>query len=615
MSKIRRLDPDTIIKIAAGEVIERPSSVVKELIENSIDAGANKIVIEVVDGGKRLIRVTDNGCGMERDDLILAFDRHATSKISSFQELSHITTLGFRGEALASIANVAGSVEAQTRVETEDGNVQSGNRLIIIDGKIEKIEEIGCPAGTTIIVKDLFQNIPARKKYLKNSRTELARIIDLVMRYAIINHQISFELINKNKSIFKSVRSNRWENTLVNILGADTVKNLLNINFASDDFKISGFTSRKILTKANRDWIFIYVNSRPVISSSVTNAVRAAYTGHILSSKYPISIISLKIDPYLIDINVHPNKKKVRFYKEDEVLDGIKEAISEVITKDESDLSEKVVDNLMKENETKLLDYTTEEKKPVFYHEKSDMMDYMNDMRDKPVLKPVSISEFIDYRSNTGDIKHSDEGIGINLESAFLNIFGDERIKILGQALDTYIIIEGKDGLFLVDQHAAAERIRYEKLKTMKDSKKISQRLLVSVNIELSPKEQIVFEDFKDVLRSIGFDIQHFGGRTYNVKSVPFSAFKLNDSSSIYSFLKDLFTLNRLSYLEIEDEAIKLLSCRSSIKAGNIISPTEMLNLLNELSKCQTPMTCPHGRPTIIKISSHQLEKMFQRLG
>lgn len=598
MSKIKHLDQETIIKIAAGEVIERPSFVVKELIENSIDAGATKIVIEVVDGGKQLIRVTDNGCGIEKEDLILAFDRYATSKISSFQDLSRITTFGFRGEALASIANVSGYVEAQTKVK----NMQNGNRLVIIDGKIGDIEEIGCPMGTTIVVKDLFQNIPARKKYLKSSRAELSRIIDIVTRYAIINHQVSFELINKNKSIFKSVRSDRWEATLVNILGADTVKNLIPINFVSNDFKISGFTSRKNLTKTNRDWIFIYVNSRPIISSSITNAVKEAYKGYILSNKYPISIIHLNIDPYLIDINVHPNKNTIRFYKEEEVIKRIKEAVLEAITKDhETDLPEKTFNDLIKDNKTKLLDYANEEK--TFLYSENKIVDSF-------VSKPVSISDFIE-----GDTNQKSDAIDINFESSFLNIFDDTRIKILGQVLDTYIIIEGKNGIFLIDQHAADERIRYERLKTMRDSKQISQRLLVSVNIELSPREQIIFEDLKDILESIGFDIQHFGGRTYNVKSIPYSASKLNDSPSIYSFLKDLFTLSRSSYPEIEDEAIKLISCRGSIKSGDKISKVEMLNLLKELSKCRNPMICPHGRPTIIKISSHQLEKMFQRLG
>lgn len=598
MSKIKHLDQETIIKIAAGEVIERPSFVVKELIENSIDARATKIVIEVVDGGKQLIRVTDNGCGIEKEDLILAFDRYATSKISSFQDLSRIITFGFRGEALASIANVSGYVEAQTKVK----NMQSGNRLVIKDGKMGEIEEIGCPIGTTIVVKDLFKNIPARKKYLKSSKAELSRIIDIVTRYAIINHQVSFELINKNKSIFKSVRSDRWEATLVNILGADTVKNLIPINFVSNDFKISGFTSRKNLTKTNRDWIFIYVNSRPIISSSITNAVKEAYKGYILSNKYPISIIHLNIDPYLIDINVHPNKNTIRFYKEEEVIKRIKEAVLEAITKDhEMDLPEKTFNDLIKDNKTKLLDYANEEK--TFLYSENKIVDSF-------VSKPVSISDFIE-----GDTNQKSDAIDINFESSFLNIFNDTRIKILGQVLDTYIIIEGKNGIFLIDQHAADERIRYERLKTMRDSKQISQRLLVSVNIELSPREQIIFEDLKDILESIGFDIQHFGGRTYNVKSIPHSASKLNDSPSIYSFLKDLFTLSRSSYPEIEDEAIKLISCRGSIKSGDKISKVEMLNLLKELSKCRNPMICPHGRPTIIKISSYQLEKMFQRLG
>ncbi|BDC36242.1 MAG: DNA mismatch repair endonuclease MutL [Candidatus Methanoliparum thermophilum] len=598
MSKIKHLDQETIIKIAAGEVIERPSFVVKELIENSIDARATKIVIEVVDGGKQLIRVTDNGCGIEKEDLILAFDRYATSKISSFQDLSRIITFGFRGEALASIANVSGYVEAQTKVK----NMQSGNRLVIKDGKMGEIEEIGCPIGTTIVVKDLFKNIPARKKYLKSSRAELSRIIDIVTRYAIINHQVSFELINKNKSIFKSVRSDRWEATLVNILGADTVKNLIPINFVSNDFKISGFTSRKNLTKINRDWIFIYVNSRPIISSSITNAVKEAYKGYILSNKYPISIIHLNIDPYLIDINVHPNKNTIRFYKEEEVIKRIKEAVLEAITKDhEMDLPEKTFNDLIKDNKTKLLDYANEEK--TFLYSENKIVDSF-------ISKPVSISDFIE-----GDTNQKSDAIDINFESSFLNIFNDTKIKILGQVLDTYIIIEGKNGIFLIDQHAADERIRYERLKTMRDSKQISQRLLVSVNIELSPREQIIFEDLKDILESIGFDIQHFGGRTYNVKSIPYSASKLNDSPSIYSFLKDLFTLSRSSYPEIEDEAIKLISCRGSIKSGDKISKVEMLNLLKELSKCRNPMICPHGRPTIIKISSYQLEKMFQRLG
>ena len=582
VAKIRLLDRDTVNKIAAGEVIERPASIAKELIENSIDAGATRIRIEVAEGGKRLIRVTDDGCGIVKEDVVLAFQKHATSKISGAEDLDRIDTLGFRGEALSSIASVARSVEVHTKVRSSD-LAAGGVRIRIEDGEVAEKTEVGCPAGTTIEVRDLFYGMPARRKYLKSARSELARITDVVTSYAIINPQIAFDLFTGKRTIFKSVRSEGWDDCILRILGTDVARNLVPVNSESRQMTISGVVGRRSLTRSGPDWIMVYVNGRAVRSRVLTRAVTEAYRTLIPSGRYPIAMISLKIDPALVDVNVHPTKREVRFLREEDVAGAVVEAVSRALLVKDVEASDGQMRALEAGEETGREDDGRPDPCPVV---------------DQDAQRTLPLTSGAESR----------------LEQDLS--FGPEKTKlrVLGQVLRLYIVAEGPEGLVLVDQHAAAERVRYEHLKKMHAAQSLSQELITPINLELSPKEQLMLEDWNELLARMGFEIHPFGGKTYNVRSLPAIGTRLEDPQSVHDVLRDLFAMGKVSCKSTsEDDVLKLLACRGSIKAGCEMTWKEMHNLLKDLFSCQNPKTCPHGRPTVVTISSAQLEKIFGR--
>ncbi len=595
MTRIKLLDRDAVNKIAAGEVIERPASVVKELIENSIDAGATKILVEVVEGGKGLIRVTDDGCGMDREDALLAFEKHATSKISGSDDLDRISTLGFRGEALSSIASVARSVEIVTKVRSEDLEV-TGTHLWIEDGRITDVRDAGSPAGTTIEVRDLFRNLPARRKYLRSGRAELARIVDVVTSYAVINHSISFELFSGKKTLFKSVRSESCNDPILRILGSEVARNLIPIEANSKLVSITGVVGRQTVTRSSPDWVMTYVNGRPIRSRALSRAVNEAYRTLIPTGRYPLAVLSLKIDPLMVDVNVHPAKMEVRFLREEELVGMVTELIRLALAK-------------------------AEEKE--------------SGPRQMKALRPTEIG-VSQGEGESGDLAAEqrpeppageDEGLAAAVEiQRTLPLYpGRERLdlevaplpgglRVLGQILKLYIVAEGPEGLVLVDQHAAAERIRYEILAKKYASGTISQGLIEPVTLELSPREVVMLEDWGEVLAEMGFEIQPFGGRAYQVRSVPATGSRLESPQAVHDVLRDLFALGRVGTEATgRDEIMKLLACRGSIKAGHEMTWKEMHDLLRGLFGCENPKTCPHGRPTVVTISQVQLEKIFGR--
>jgi DNA mismatch repair protein MutL len=571
MHKIRLLDEDTINKIAAGEVIERPASVVKELMENSIDAGATRIHIEVNDGGKKLIKVTDDGCGLDPIDLPLAFQKHATSKISGVQDLCSISTLGFRGEALSSIASIAGSVEVYTKTRS----ALSGTYLLIENGRISQVKEIGCPIGTSISVKDLFHNVPARLKYLKSASNELARVTDLVTEMAIINHNISIELYTGNHTIFKSSRSDNWNDVLLKIFGLETVKGLMPFQVISKHFSISGVIGGPLSSRSSPDWIFVYVNGRPVSSKILSGALREAYRAIIPLGRSPIAVLSLRISPALIDVNVHPTKREILFQNEEELAGALIQVISATIA--------------ARPEVAQTGDQT-----------KASWPEKMNDLE----ISRVGEQSTLPLDQNGCQIKTDVEDSG-----------GEpSRLKILGQILKLYIVVESEKGLMLIDQHAAAERIRFERLKEKYGQKTISQELVMPVTIELMPKEQQLFESCREVLTDIGFDIDYFGGNTYNIRSVPAVGYRLEKAEAIHDILRDLFALGHIGPdATSREEILKILACRGSIKSGHDMTSSEMKMLLKDLYACRNPHTCPHGRPVAILLDQDQLERIFAR--
>lgn len=587
MPKIRLLDEDTINKIAAGEVIERPASVVKELVENSIDAGAIRILIEVTDGGKSLVKVTDDGCGIGQEDLSLAFQKHATSKISRAVDLASISTLGFRGEALSSIARVAGSVE----VHTKPRSALSGSYIKLVDGKVSEIKDIGCPAGTSIAVRDLFHNVPARLKYLKSASAELVRVTELVTEMAIINYNISFELFTGNRTIFKSSRSEDWNDVLLKVFGLESVKRLIPFRAESRSFSLTGVVGGPLCTRSGPDWIYVFVNGRPVSSRALTASLREAYRTIIPLGKSPVAVVSLEINPSLIDVNVHPTKREIRFQNEEEVAKALIETVSESLkVKAGSEMGIGQVQAAAVEQPR------------------------------GRILGPGEIGDLTDLmiaghaEQSTFPLEITGCQVKMDLESPEEVEVGPTRLRILGQVLKLYIVAESEQGLMLIDQHAAAERIRFERLRERYGQKKISQELVEAVTIELSPKEQQILESWKDVLADIGFDIDHFGGSTYNIRAVPLTGYRLESPEAIHDILIDFFSQGRIGPGSTNiEEVLKILACRGSIKSGHEMSNAEMRTLLKNLYACQNPQTCPHGRPVAVLLDVAQLERIFGR--
>jgi DNA mismatch repair protein MutL len=572
MHKIRLLDEDTINKIAAGEVIERPASVVKELVENSIDAGAGRVLIELGDGGKSFIKITDDGCGIDPDDLPLAFQKHATSKISEAKDLESIATLGFRGEALASIASVSRSVEVKTKTK---GSL-SGTYLRMEGGKIAEVKEIGTPVGTTITVWDLFYNVPARKKHLKGVEAESVYITDMVTELAIIHYGISFELFSGKKTIFKSAKSSSWDDVLFRLFGLKTLKGMTRLQAPGQGWSLSGVIGDPLAVRSSPDRIFIFVNGRAVSSRALSAAIREAYRNLIPQGKSPVAVISLQIRPELVDVNVHPAKREIRLLHEEEIASALTRASARVLKEHAKAVLESKPNAAAQEEEAAT---------PL--HQSTIAQGY--EQRTLPL------------GSETEDPLQQQPPQGPGL-------------RILGQIKKLYIVAEGQEGLVLIDQHAAAERIRFELLQESYRNKKIRQELAEPISLELSPSEMIMMASWQETLQEIGFDVSPFGGNTYTIRAVPALGRRLESSEAVHDILRDLFSQGRTSPGSTnKDEILKLLACRGSIKSGKELSYSEMKGLIEDLLHCNNPLTCPHGRPVMVTMGESQLERLFGR--
>jgi DNA mismatch repair protein MutL len=573
MHKIRLLDEDTINKIAAGEVIERPASAVKELVENAIDAGATKVLIELGDGGKGFIKITDDGCGIDPDDLPLAFQKHATSKISGAEDLDRIATLGFRGEALASIASVSRSVEVRTKTK---GSL-SGTYLRMEGGRVAEIKEIGCPVGTTITVWDLFYNVPARKKHLKSVQAETVYITDAVTELALIHYSISFELFSGKRTIFKSVRSSSWDDVLFRLFGLKTLKGMTELEEAGPGWSLEGVIGDPLAVRSSPDRIFIFVNSRAVTSRALAAAVREAYRNIIPLGKSPVAVISLQIDPHLVDVNVHPAKREIRLLHEDVVASALTAAAARAL-EEHARITQEGRSNALARGE----------EAPLPLHQSTIAQGY------EQSTLPLGRA---DAEVETPALPEPQLGL-----------------RILGQIRKLYIVAEGQDGLVLIDQHAAAERIRFEMLQERYRDRKIRQELVQPISLELSASEMVMMASWQETLLDIGFDLAPFGGNTYTIRAVPALGRRLESSDAVHDVLRDLFTQGKPSPgSSNRDEILRLLACRGSIKSGRELSYPEMKKLVEDLYRCNNPITCPHGRPVMVAVGDSQLEWMFGR--
>ena len=586
MSKISVMSEDLSNKIAAGEVVEKTMNVVKELVENSIDAKASMIKIELRDSGVLEIKVTDNGIGMDKDDAVLCFSRHATSKLHSINDLFNIASLGFRGEALPSIASVSNVV-----LKTSNGKV--GTLVNINGGKILNVEPCDIRCGTTITVGNLFYNTPVRLKYLKSLYAELANITEYINKMALAYPNIKFILINNDKELLNTDGSGNLLKVINAIYGLTVTKKMIEIDAFNDDFHIMGYTTYPEVNRSNRNNITILVNNRVIKNYDIIKTIHEAYHTFMAQDKYPITILNIKADPYLIDVNVHPTKMDVKFSK----FEDLKELITNTITK-------KLKENLLIQEGYTNTDFVMEQ----IENTKTNEEYY------KPKLEEVTF----DFSVHDDNEVYLDTNKKVSFDEKEELIPKHEvnikPIKPIGACHGTYIVGENEDGIYIIDQHAAAERINYEKCyKAILNHSKNKMDLLVPITIELPNNEYIVLKEHFDILDKLGFVYEEFGINTIVIRSVPVWLPDYAQEEAVRKIIDIIVTEEDFSELKFSDRVSMTMACKMSIKGNDAITLPDMEYLLNKLIQTDNPYTCPHGRPTIISYSKYDLEKMFKR--
>ena len=650
MSIIHVLDETTINKIAAGEVVERPSAVVKELIENSVDSGATAITVEIKEGGLSLIRITDNGSGIEKDDIPLAFLRHATSKIRTAEDLLSVTSLGFRGEALSSVSSVS-----QVELITKTAPALSGYRYLIEGGIEKSFEEIGCPSGTTILVRNLFYNTPARRNFLKSPATEAGYVSDLMERLMVSHPSISFKYIVNNQVKLQSSGNNNSKDILYQIYGRDIAKQLLSINYDSEDIKITGFIGKPVITRGNRNFENYFINGRYIKSNIIAKAIEEAYRPFLMQHKYPFTTLYFNITPSLIDVNVHPQKMEIRLKNSEEMYSVIinilrgaltaKELIPKVTLtekkeekKESTKLPEPFEENRRKSNDflqsnkievkeepnniikTELLNNDTNE---ILNKDNTELINnYVNSNVRSEILNEDNIYHTKQVVTNEKSLKTQTTLDQLNLfhpseenSTPFISKKAFEDHRIIGQVFSTYWLVEYKNELFIIDQHAAHEKVLFEKIMSAaKEKTNESQLLLPPIVLTLNMREQEVIQKYEDVLKSLGYEIEHFGGNEYSVRAVPSDFYGLSEKDLLLEFIDDLTDDFVGSTPNSILERVASLSCKSAVKANHTFSLAEATALIKELLTLENPYHCPHGRPVIISMSQYELEKKFKRI-
>lgn len=593
MSKIKIMDEVLANKIAAGEVVEKCMNVVKELVENAIDAKSTEIKIELEDSGVKSIKVTDNGIGMDKEDAILAFSRHATSKLIDEDDLYNINSLGFRGEALPSIASVS-------NVTLKTSNGTSGTLLQISGGKLLDVSSCDLRVGTSILVKDLFYNTPVRLKYLKSLYTELAYITEYVNKMALSYPNIKFTLTNNDKVLLNTDGSNRLLKVINDIYGLTVTKKMIEINGENDDYQISGYISYPELMKSNKNSITTLVNGRVIKNSDLIRAITDSYHTYIPQDKYPIVVLKIEVDPILIDVNIHPTKMDIKFSK----FDTLKELVTKLITEKLEKLTlipDASLETKIEGNETKI---------STNYVSKSyDEFDSVQKQQEFEEFEKMTLSlEVNEEKEDYGKVDTIAEEIE---EEEHHRI---KKMYPVGLVHGTYIVAENEDGMFLIDQHAANERINYEYyLQELSNPKPVKTDLLVPITIEFPSNEYIILKENFDILENLGFDFEEFGFQTIVIRSIPLWLMKSNTEQAIRKILDIIITKEDFKMDKFLDHIAATVACKASIKANDHITHNDMEVLLERLRNCKNPFTCPHGRPTIITYSKYDLEKLFKR--
>lgn len=663
MPQIQVLDQITIDKIAAGEVIERPASIVKELVENSIDAKAASVTVEIQDGGISLIRVTDNGSGIEREDIRNAFLRHSTSKIRKVEDLAHIASLGFRGEALSSISAVT-----RTELITKTKEDTFGTRYVIEGGVEQSLEDAGAPDGTTFLVRQLFYNVPARRKFLKTPMTEAGHVQDLLMRLALSHPEVAFTFINNGQTKMRTSGNGKLKDVIYSIYGREAAANLIELDYSMDGLVMKGYLGKPVITRGNRNFENYFVNGRYVKNAMLSKAIEDAYKDFLMQHKFPFVVIHFQVDGEKIDVNVHPTKMEMRFQRQQDVYNIVYEGVHRTLLEPElipqvEAPAPKVISQPKSESPFLLKPKTAPqpmEKKLEEKEEPHDEAYFMKKMKERvlsyhqrnssaevakkeQIFRPQAQAERIkDALARAKEVekqpqKQAEEQPELIRETPVyetkpvteekaeqLNLFEEHLLKrekkaeykLIGQVFETYWLVEFENSLYIIDQHAAHERVLYERtLKEMKNREFTAQYLSPPIILSLSMQEAQVLNENMDRFTRIGFEIEPFGGEEYAVRAIPDNLFGIAKKELLLEMLDDLADgISTSMTPELIDEKVASMSCKAAVKGNNRLSAQEADALIGELLLLENPYHCPHGRPTIIAMTQRELEKKFKRI-
>jgi len=581
LGSIRLLSEQLINRIAAGEVVERPASVLKELIENSLDAGSSRIEIDVEAGGRRLIMVADNGQGMSPDDLLLAVERHATSKIAEETDLLEINTLGFRGEALPSMASVS-----RMTITSSPGDEGRARRVILSGGRMIKVEEAARDRGTTVEVKDLFFNVPARRKFLKSDRTEVAHLLETAQRFALGRSDLRLVYRANGQEVLSTSPQEDDQARLARVLGRETARTMFPFDGESGEISISGFLSRAELDRSRPVGLYLFVNGRPVADRLLSRAVLEAYRGRLLGGRYPVAAIFLTIDPRQVDVNVHPSKAEVRFRQPGQVFAAAVEIMTGALSQDRRPLKPA----------------------PVGYPGEAF------------IGRPSIVTEAAGWETEARDLfKKPAEGIPLSAAAVGrpepVLPPEQEGLRPIGQLFRTYILAQGPEGLYIIDQHAAHERVLFERLlEQLQQGSLAGQGLLWPQTFEVSPSQAVLLESIIGILTRFGFGLEFFGGQTFVLRTVPAVLVGRDGPKTLDAILGQMEDHRPATGLErLEETLLQSLACHGAIKAGQEMTRPEMEQLLTDLDRTRVPTHCPHGRPLIFHLNLAELEKKFKR--
>lgn len=642
MPNIAILNQETIDKIAAGEVVERPCSVVKELVENAIDAGSTAITVEIKEGGISFIRITDNGCGIERDQVAVAFYRHSTSKIRSAEDLLTVKSLGFRGEALSSISAVA-RVELITKTYDE----LTGTRYVIEGSKELSNEEIGAPDGTTFIVKDLFYNVPARRKFLKTAQTEGSYISDMVEKLALSHPDISFKFINNNQTKLHTSGNGNRKDIIYHIFGREISSSLLEVKHECEYFKVEGFIGKPVITRGNRNYENYFINGRYVKSNILSRAIEEAYKSFLMQHQYPFTVLYFTFFSEL-DVNVHPTKMELRFDNNNEIYvelcDTIyailshKEMIPEVPV-DSTPAPKKIVHEYKEPipepfEKRRINEVRAAESRSVYGQSVTSaatepaVNEQLTDNTSKLQTAKASASALVAGTGNSVEltpetstayepaqaVTGTQQTLG-DYDKVFLTESAKKQFSIIGQLFKTYWLIEFEDKLYIIDQHAAHEKVLYEKTMARLANKDFtSQRISPPIVMTLDARECEMLEKYRPQIEQFGYEVEHFGGKEYMISAIPDNLFNIDMKDLFIEMLDDFSNATGRQTPDIITEKVASMSCKAAVKGNDKLTLPEINKLIDELLSLDNPYNCPHGRPTIISMSKYEIEKKFKRI-